>query len=62
MGSNILSTMCSSVYIFYIGIFLNYTHNQLKSKRMDLFMRIVKALGLLTLYIVNLFRQLHLID
>lgn len=60
--SNIISSMCSNTYIFYIPIFLYYTHRRLTNPRTDLAVRVGKLLMSLGLYVACVVRSLHLMN
>lgn len=61
-ASNILSSMCSSMYIFYLPLFLLYTHRPLLNLRLDLALRALKLLCSLGLYVASVVRSLHLVN
>jgi hypothetical protein len=50
------------MYIFYIPIFLYYTHHRLSNPSIDLVVRILKLLASIGLYIASIIRSLHLIN
>ncbi len=50
------------MYILYVGIFLYYTHRRLKNSNWDIIFRVLKISGIVCLYIVSIFRQLHLVN
>lgn len=50
------------MYIFYVGIFLYYTHRPLKNPKLDLADRITKLIGVVALYAASIVRQLHLVN
>ncbi len=60
--SNVISTMCSSMYILFLPIFLLNTHQPIQNIRLDLFVRILKILGSLCLFISNILYSLHVIN
>lgn len=61
-ASNILSSMCSSMYIFYIPLFLFYTHRAHPNFKADLATRALKLLCSLGLYVASVVRSLHLMN
>lgn len=61
-ASNIVSSMCSNTYIFYIPIFLFYTHRRLANENADLAVKAIKLLASLGLYVASIVRSLHLMN
>jgi hypothetical protein len=61
-ASNVVSNMCSSSYIFYIAVFLHYTHKRLKNTKVDIAVRAAKLLATIALYAASILRQLHLVN
>lgn len=61
-ASNIVSSMCSSAYIFYIPLFLLYTHRTNPSRRLDLALKALKLLCSVGLYVASVVRSLHLVN
>jgi hypothetical protein len=60
--SNVISTMCSSMYILFFPIFLLNTHQPLQNMKLDLFVRVLKILASLCLFIANILYSLHIIN
>jgi hypothetical protein len=50
------------MYIAYLGVFLYYCHRKLKDHRVDLLLRIAKALVFLGLWVTSIMRQLHWVN
>jgi hypothetical protein len=47
------------MYIFYLALFLDFTHRQLRNYKLDIFMRILKLILTIALYFVNIIRQTY---
>jgi len=54
--------MCSSMYILFFPIFLLNTHQSLQNINLDLFVRALKILGSVGLFIVNVLYSLHVVN
>jgi hypothetical protein len=60
--SNTISNLCSSAYITYLAVFLFYTRRRLKNRNADMILTTAKALTFTTLFVVNVMRQMHLVN
>jgi len=58
-ASNIISLMCNSMYIFYMALFLDFTHRQLRNYKIDIFIRVLKLILTIALYFMNILRQTY---
>jgi hypothetical protein len=54
--------MCSSMYILFLPIFLLNTHQPHQNLKLDIFIRVLKILGSLCLFIANILYSLHVIN
>lgn len=60
--SNVISNICSSAYITYLAVFLFYTRRKLKNRNVDLILTGTKILVFTGLLVVNVMRQMHLVN
>ena len=58
-GMAIISLICNSMYIFYLALFLDFTHRPLHNQRLDLFVRTLKLILTIALYLVDIVRQTY---
>jgi hypothetical protein len=61
-ASNIISTMCSSMYIWFVGAYLFYTHKMVQDSKFSQIILILKMVGIVALYISSIVSMLHLMN
>ena len=60
--TNVISNVCSSMYIVYLSVFLYYCHRKLRDYRADIIFRTVKLVFFVGLWVASIMRQLHLVN